>query len=209
LGDLGGDAKVVFSRSTGTLGIPQISIKDNGCESCLKTNRVMTNDDKDANHVHFSLDLAREIEFYADRAFAMSSCHRKTAEVYGNCHMLLGLPAAILASIAGVSAFANYSNLAGVTAFVVSGLTGTMSFLNPAEKQKLHFEAANALETWSTKTYLLVKRSRASIIEVTELIHSWDQLMKERDQISKQSPLVPSWAKSKPMKKLMEPFYQQ
>jgi len=107
----------------------------------------MTNQAKDENHVHFSLDLAQEIEFYADRAFAMSSCHRKTAEAYGNCHMLLGLPAAILASVAGVSAFANFSKLAGITAFIVSGLTGAMSFLNPAEKQKLHFETANALET--------------------------------------------------------------
>ena len=123
--------------------------------------------------------------------------------------MLLGLPAAILASVAGVSAFANYSNIAGVTAFIVAGLTSAMSFLNPAEKQKLHFEAANALETGSTKTYSIVKRSRASIIEVTELIHSWNELMKEREQISKQSPLILSWAKSKQMKKLTEPFYVQ
>ena len=169
----------------------------------------MTNESKDENHVHFSLDLAKEIEFYADRAFAMSSCHRKTAEVYGNCHMLLGLPAAILASVAGVSAFANQSKIAGITAFIVSALTGAVSFLNPSEKQKLHFEAANALETWSTKTYLIVKRSRASIIEVTELINTWGELMKERDQINKQSPLIPSWSQSKLMKKLMNPFYLQ
>jgi hypothetical protein len=169
----------------------------------------MTNDDTDKNHVRFSLDLAKEIEFYADRAFAISSCHRKTAEVWGNCHMLLGLPSAILASLAGVSAFANHSKIAGITAFIVSGLTGAMSFLNPAEKQKLHFEAANALETWSTKTYLIVKRSRANIIEITELINTWGELMKEREQINKQSPLIPSWAKSTLMKKLINPFYLQ
>lgn len=169
----------------------------------------MQNDKEDANHVHFSLDLAREIEFYADRAYEMSSCHRRTAEMYGSFHMLLGLPAATLASVAGVSAFANYSTVAGVIAFAVAGLTGAMSFLNPAEKQKLHFESANALDTWSTKTYLTVKRSRANLIEVTELIHSWNELMKEREQINKQSPLIPSWAKSKRMKKLTEPFFTQ
>lgn len=171
----------------------------------------MVNDDKDkdARHAHFSSDLAREMEFYGDRAYEMSSCHRKAAEMYGNFHMSLGLPAAILASVSGVSAFANQSNFAGVTAFIVSGLTAGISFLNPTEKQKLHFEAANALEIWSSKTYLLVKRSRSGIVEVTELIHSWNELMKEREQINKQSPLIPSFARSKRMKKLIEPFYAQ
>lgn len=169
----------------------------------------MENAGKDANHSTFSLDLAREIEFYGDRAFSMSSCHRKAAGSYGNLNMLLGLPTAILASASGVSAFTNNSQIAGVIAFVVAGLTGATSFLNPSAKQQLHLEAANALETWSTKTYLLVKRSRASIIEINEMIQAWEELMKERDQINKQSPLIPSWSQSKRMKKLMAPFYEQ
>ncbi|WP_268768237.1 SLATT domain-containing protein [Mastigocoleus testarum] len=146
------------------------------------------------------------MEWYADRALEMSSCHRNAAGIYGNLHIFFGLPAAILASVSGVSAFAKYSVTAGITAFIVSGLTGAMSFLNPSEKQQLHFEAANALDSWATKTYLLIKRSRASIIEVAEFINRWEGLMQERDQINKQCPLIPSWARSKLLRKFMKPF---
>ncbi|KST66363.1 hypothetical protein BC008_26200 [Mastigocoleus testarum BC008] len=166
----------------------------------------MTDDDHNSSHTRFLLDLATEMEWYADRALEMSSCHRNAAGIYGNLHIFFGLPAAILASVSGVSAFAKYSVTAGITAFIVSGLTGAMSFLNPSEKQQLHFEAANALDSWATKTYLLIKRSRASIIEVAEFINRWEGLMQERDQINKQCPLIPSWARSKLLRKFMKPF---
>lgn len=170
---------------------------------------VMTQTGQNAKPSDFSVGLANEIEFYGDRAFQMSRGHRKAAGSFEALNMLLGLPAAILASISGVSAFTNNPRIAGITAFSVAGLTGATSFLNPSARQQLHLEAANALETWSTKSYLLVKKSRANIIEINQMIKDWENLMNARDQINKQSPLLPSWAQSKRLKKLMDPYYLQ
>lgn len=117
-----------------------------------------------------------------------------------------GLPASVLSSIAGVSAFAKYSTIAGITAFVVAGITGAMSFLNPAEKEKLHFEAANVLDAWATKTYLLVKQGRANLIKPEVFISHREKLMDERSQLLRQSPRIPTWAMSKALKKFLSPF---
>ncbi|PSB14350.1 hypothetical protein C7B65_26560 [Phormidesmis priestleyi ULC007] len=158
------------------------------------------------NHAAFLSDVVRETEWYADQALEMASCHRRASDAYGNVHMLFGLPAAILASISGISAFTQNSIIAGITAFIVAGITGAMSFLNPAEKEKLHFEAGNVLDAWATKTYLLIKQGRANLIEPSDVISQWEKLMEERSQLLRQSPRIPTWAMSKAMKRFLDPF---
>lgn len=158
------------------------------------------------NNAAFLLDVVQETEWYADQALEMASCHRRASDIYGNVHMLFGLPAAILASISGISAFTQNSTIAGVTAFIVAGITGAMSFLNPAEKEKLHFEAGNVLDAWATKTYLLIKQGKAHLVEPSEVISKWEKLMEERSQLLRQSPRIPSWAMSKAMKRFLDPF---
>jgi hypothetical protein len=163
--------------------------------------------DRSTSHnAAFLADVVRETEWYADQALEMASCHRKTSDVYGNVHMFFGLPAAVLASISGVSAFTQNSTVAGITAFMVAGITGAMSFLNPAEKEKLHFEAGNVLDAWATKTYLLIKQGRANLIEPSEFVGLWEKLMEERSQLLRQSPRIPTWATSKAMKRFLDPF---
>lgn len=158
------------------------------------------------NNAAFLSDVVRETEWYADQALEMASCHRKTSDAYGNVHIFFGLPAAALASISGVSAFTQNSTVAGITAFIVAGITGAMSFLNPAEKEKLHFEAGNVLDAWATKTYLLIKQGRANLVEPSEFVSQWEKLMEERSQLLRQSPRIPTWAMSKAMKRFLDPF---
>jgi hypothetical protein len=88
----------------------------------------------------------------------------------------------------------------------VAGITGAISFLNPAEKEKLHFEAGNVLDAWATKTYLLIKRGRANVIEPVEVASEWEKLMEERSQLLRQSPRIPTWAMSNRMKRFRNPF---
>ena len=159
------------------------------------------------NNAAFRMSLAKEIEWYGDLALIMAGCHREASDKYGNTHIWFGLPAAILASISGISAFTQYSKVAGITAFVVAGITGAMSFLNPAEKEKLHFEAGNVLDAWAAKTYLLKKQTIAGLIEPAKLISEWRKLMDERSQLQRQSPRIPTWARSRKLKeRLLHPF---
>ncbi|MBW4565831.1 MAG: SLATT domain-containing protein [Mojavia pulchra JT2-VF2] len=163
-------------------------------------------DRSNPNTARFLADVVQEIEWYADQALEMATCHRRASDAYGNIHMFFGLPAAVIASISGISAFTKNSTLAGITAFIVAGITGAMSFLNPAEKEKLHLEAGNVLDAWATKTYLLIKQGRASLIESAEVVSQWEKLMEERTQLLRQSPRIPTWAMSKAMKRFLAPF---
>lgn len=63
------------------------------------------------------------------------------------------------------------------------------------------------MDAWSAKTYLVIKQSMAELIEPSELVSEWRKLMDERTQLLRQSPRIPTWARSKELKeRLLHPF---
>jgi len=92
--------------------------------------------------------LAIQTMQFAD---ARSKKHESYARMYAFWNFFLGLPAAILAAISGIAAFAENTTLAGIAAFVVAGLTATITFLNPAEKAKVHGQAQREYNQIATR----------------------------------------------------------
>jgi hypothetical protein len=71
--------------------------------------------------------------------------HILAGDFYSKVNFASGLPAAILAGLAGVSALADFKLLAGTVAIGVAILTGVTTFLHPAETAQQHARVAETL----------------------------------------------------------------
>ena len=67
--------------------------------------------------------------------------HFEAASTWSGLHYWLGVPAAVLAAIAGGAAFADHPLLAGSLAMVVTALAAIITFLNPRDRAHAHHVA--------------------------------------------------------------------
>lgn len=84
---------------------------------------------------------ARRIE---EDATYSAKGHYNSAEWWQRWHMGIGISAAVLSVVAGVSALASFPAhdvVSAVAAFTVASLTSIATFLNPAEKASAHHRA--------------------------------------------------------------------
>src|SRR5262245_4505588 len=72
-----------------------------------------------------------------------SKSHFEAANLWVKLHLSLGIPAAILAAIAGVSALKECPVVAGILSFAVAALSALSTFLNPSERANAHLNAGN------------------------------------------------------------------
>lgn len=97
-------------------------------------------------------------------------------------HMCLGLPSAIVAALSGVSAFNDYSIIAGVLAILSTVLTTALIFLKPSERGEHHKSIGNQYLSLRNKTRLFRE------IELIDNIHEAQQriveLSNQRDELN-------------------------
>lgn len=114
--------------------------------------------------------------------------HFNAADRWASYHLRIGLPAAVLAAIAGGTAFADYPVIAGTLAILSTSLTTVLTFLKPSEHAENHKSAADQ--------YLRL-RNRTRIFREIELIDDTDivdaknrlfELANSRDELNQTSP---------------------
>jgi len=72
--------------------------------------------------------------------------HFVAATIWGRVHYWIGVPAAVLATIAGASALSQFDNhnvVAGVLSLGAAALSAISTFLNPNAKAQAHANAGN------------------------------------------------------------------
>ncbi len=121
--------------------------------------------------------------------------HFSAAHVWGNLHLWLGVPAALIAGVAGVSALAEFDNhitVAAVLSLTVAALTAVATFLKSDERAGQHREYGNRYNAL---------RNRARIFAAIEVdgadeapIERLLQLNTERDELNQAAPQIPAWA---------------
>jgi hypothetical protein len=74
--------------------------------------------------------------------------HRKRARIWGRTYIIIGLPAAVLAAVAGVTALASTAGRipAGIVAIVSAGLGSAAAFLDSQGRQAKHDRLANEFQ---------------------------------------------------------------
>jgi len=93
-----------------------------------------------------------------------------------------------------VSAFAEQTLTAGVTAFAVAALTAASTFLNPGESARLHHAIATDIDAWATRAYLFEQRVSIKGLDAEAALEEMEALVKEWEQLLRQAPRLSSWA---------------
>ena len=90
--------------------------------------------------------MASELRKMIERAEANAQVARRKASSWGRLYFSLGLPAAILAAIAGATALASTAGrvAAGIIALISSGLTAAATFLDSETRRQSHENLAAA-----------------------------------------------------------------
>lgn len=154
---------------------------------------------KDATLRNGSTREARRVE---EDTLYSSKGHYAAADWWRNVHLWIGVPTAILTGLAGAVIVGGPSDVRGVPLDLVFGMvaiagavsTAVMTFLGPERRSAAHQAAAdeyNALKGRARRFHELdVHRSFAD----DELSARLDALVKERDDLNRSSPLVPTRA---------------
>jgi SMODS and SLOG-associating 2TM effector domain family 4 len=120
--------------------------------------------------------------------------HFETARIWSMMHYWLGLPTAVLAAIAGASAFKDNSILAGSLAIIVTALTALMTFLNPNKRANEHHIAGNKYNALRNQTRIFCEIDLSTRDENTDISKKIKELAKERDNLNQASPQTFKWA---------------
>lgn len=120
--------------------------------------------------------------------------HFETARIWSLMHYWLGLPTAVLAAIAGASAFKDNTILAGSLAIIVTVLTALMTFLNPNKRANEHHIAGNKYNALRNQTRIFCEIDLATSDENIDISKMIKELAKERDALNQASPQTFKWA---------------
>src|SRR5439155_4231784 len=111
-------------------------------------------------------EIVKEAKRIEESALFSSKGHFKAAAIWGQFHILLGLPMVVLAAIAGATAFAHIdrdSTLTGTLSIIVVVLSSISTFLNPNKKASEHLNAGNKYDALLSK------------VRIFRTIECWDE----------------------------------
>jgi len=128
--------------------------------------------------------------------------HFYAAQCWGNIHFWIGIPAVILAAIAGASALSQFDNhniVAGILAIIVAALTAVATFLNPNEKAIAHHYAGNQYISLRNNVRILYDID-LDLIDEKESLGELKDLNRQRNELNQKLLQIPRWAYKKAKK---------
>ena len=132
-----------------------------------------------------------------------SKGHFYAAQFWTNFHLWIGIPAAVLAAVAGVTALSDHEIIAGILAIIVSALGAISTFINPNEKANTHHNAGNQYNALKNRSRIFCEIDTNMKTE-EELLKNLQELSKLRDELNDGSPQIPKWAFQKARKGIEE-----
>lgn len=117
--------------------------------------------------------------------------HFNASDRWGRYHLLLGLSSAIVAAIAGGSAFNSLPELAGGAALLSTALTTVLTFLKPSERSELHKTAGDGYLSLKNRTRIFREIELSGLCESSSARDRFMALAKERDELNRSSPGIP------------------
>ena len=132
--------------------------------------------------------LSEEAQRIEEDTAHTAKSHFNAAERWAKHHLWIGLPSAIIAAIAGGSAFGGYSTIAGSLAMLSTALITVLTFLKPSERSENH--KAVACQYLALRNQSRIFRE-IELLECTDLDTAMGQLMKlaqQRDDLNRSAP---------------------
>jgi len=126
--------------------------------------------------------------------------HFYAGQRWSNIHLCIGIPAAVLAAIAGVSAlseFQAHNTIAGVLSIIVAALTAVATFLNPNERAITHKDAGNKYNSLRNRARIFYSIELQSKQDINKLSEQLKLLDEQRSKLNEECPQIPKWAFNK------------
>jgi hypothetical protein len=119
-----------------------------------------------------------------------STSHHAAATFWTTLYYLLGVPATVVAGVAGLSALANHRLTAAVLAIAATALTATTTFLNAGEKAHAHGRKHFQYEELKNDVRVFREVTMKLKHGDGELHRDLMQLCKLRNRLNRDSPQV-------------------
>lgn len=130
---------------------------------------------------------------------AMATRHRGRARFWGGLHVALGLPAAVLAAIAGVAALGNFSRVAsGVVALTAAGLSAASTYLDAATRQAAAQQMADSYATLGVEATNYVTVDGISPYRKLDAPYLFKDFNERLTAVRAGQPLPEMWWKGQP-----------
>lgn len=114
--------------------------------------------------------------------------HYNAADRWGWYHLAIGLPAAVLAAIAGGSAFADLPEVAGSLAILSTAMTTVLTFLKPSEHAENHKAVAGQYLALRNQTRLFRELDLEATSDPDSVKKRLVELASTRDDLNQASP---------------------
>lgn len=114
--------------------------------------------------------------------------HFNAGERWGRYHLYIGLPAALIAAIAGAAAFKDCPELAGSLALLSTALTTVLTFLKPSERAEMHKTSGGHYLTLRNQTRIYREIELANGLEEVAAKARLMELAGTRDELNTTSP---------------------
>jgi hypothetical protein len=132
-----------------------------------------------------------------------SKGHFYAGQRWSNLHLWIGIPAAVLAAVAGASAlseFQSHTVVAGILSIIVVALTAVATFVNPNERAISHKNAGNKYNSLRNRSRIFYSIELPSDNDTKTLAEQLKSLDEQRSKLNEESPQIPKWAFEKARK---------
>jgi hypothetical protein len=140
------------------------------------------------------IDEAKRIE---ENCQHTAKGHFEAAQFWANFHLWIGIPAVVLAGIAGATAFAKFDQnniIAGILSLIVVVLTSISTFLNPKDRSNSYLSAGNNYDSLLTKARTFWTIDCKGEDSDSVLNARLKDLLDQRDKLNRECFQVPRWA---------------
>ena len=138
--------------------------------------------------------IARECSRVEEDCLYSAKGSFEAARSWGHVHLMVGIPTALIAAVAGVSAFNDYPEFAGALAVLVAVLSSISTFLNPSEKAQAFSQAGNRYNALKVRARFLREVTGRTAVTPEEQAAELKEILAEKDKLSQESPIIPRHA---------------
>jgi len=133
--------------------------------------------------------VANDCEYSASSNFALG-------KYWDTWNLRLGLSAAILSALAALVGKTDLSGvpIAGVVAFLAAISASVLTFLKPSEKASIYREFGNKYRSLRNRSRVFISIDCLVMPEYEELRARLDSLLKEKEDLNLDNPVIPEWA---------------
>lgn len=132
-------------------------------------------------------DEASRIEEDTEHSF---KGHYNAAARWGRYHLWIGLPAALVAAVAGAAAFKGHPEWAGALALVSTALTTVLTFLKPSERAEIHKAVAGQYQALRNQARIFREIGLLDGMTAEEAKTRLFALAEARDELNQRAPAI-------------------